>query len=99
MAFDRLDSNCDGYLSLDELMDQLPANDGSSDAERMLEARRMLREADTNGDGRISKDEFMELLMGTSLPDTLNQYDPRIKLGWAQMDEALEEVRRSCLFC
>ena len=34
----------------------------------------------------------MELLMGTSLPDTLNQYDPRIKLGWAQMDEALEEV-------
>lgn len=35
----------------------------------------------------------MELLMGTSLPDTLNQYDPRIKLGWAQMDEALEEVR------
>ncbi len=39
-----------------------------------------------------SKDEFMELLMGTSLPDTLNQYDPRIKLGWAQMDEALEEV-------
>lgn len=32
MAFDRLDSNCDGYLSLDELMDQLPANDGSSDA-------------------------------------------------------------------
>lgn len=40
-----------------------------------------------------SKDEFMELLMGTSLPDTLNQYDPRIKLGWAQMDEALEEVR------
>ncbi|KAI7836721.1 hypothetical protein COHA_009419 [Chlorella ohadii] len=93
MAFDRLDSNGDGYLSLDELMDQLPANDGSSDAERMLEARRMLREADTNGDGRISKDEFMELLMGTSLPDTLNQYDPRIKLGWAQMDEALEEVQ------
>jgi hypothetical protein len=33
----------------------------------------------------------MELLMGTSLPDTLNQYDPRIKLG-LHLDEALEEV-------
>lgn len=30
--------------------------------------------------------------MGTSLPDTLNQYDPRIKLGSFQLDEALEEV-------
>ena len=29
--------------------------------------------------------------MGTSLPDTLNQYDPRIKLG-LHLDEALEEV-------
>ena len=52
MAFDRLDQNGDGWLSLEELMQQLP-DDGSSDAERMLEARRMLREADTNGDGRI----------------------------------------------
>ncbi len=53
MAFDRLDQNGDGWLSLDELQKQLPDKDGSSDAERMLEARRMLREADTNGDGRI----------------------------------------------
>ena len=99
MAFDRLDANGDGWLSLDELMEQLPSTDGSTDAgahcrrrscggrrparvqaasscagavptfvsaspaaaslhldvaaERMLEARRMLREADTNGDGRI----------------------------------------------
>ena len=36
MAFDRLDSNGDGYLSLDELMVQLPANDGSSDAGGLL---------------------------------------------------------------
>lgn len=35
--------------------------------------------------------------MGTSLPDTLNQYDPRIKLGQFQLDEALEEVRRGWL--
>lgn len=31
MAFDRLDGNGDGWLSLDELMEQLPA-DGSTDA-------------------------------------------------------------------
>jgi hypothetical protein len=36
-----------------------------------------------------SQDEFMELLMGTSLPDTLNQYDPRIKLGHFLMDESV----------
>jgi Ca2+-binding EF-hand superfamily protein len=31
-AFDRLDRNADGWLSLEELMQQLPDNDGSSDA-------------------------------------------------------------------
>jgi hypothetical protein len=31
----------------------------------------------------------MELLMGTSLPDTLNQYDPRIKLGHFHLDESV----------
>ena len=36
-----------------------------------------------------SQDEFMELLMGTSLPDTLNQYDPRIKLGHFHLDESV----------
>ena len=35
-------------------MAQLPDDDGSSDAQRVLEAKRMLREADSNGDGRIS---------------------------------------------
>ena len=41
-----------------------------------------------------SKDEFMELLMGTSLPDTLNQYDARIKLGMGlHLDEVvIDEV-------
>lgn len=35
--------------------------------------------------------------MGTSLPDTLHQYDPRIKLGQFQLDEALQPVRRPLL--
>jgi hypothetical protein len=120
MAFERLDKNGDGWLGLEEIMEQLPQEDGSTDAggwvggwvggfgsgsralcsecwpgrgcslgagqpvemlvfacsapdrpapafpspctccpapaapaERMLEARRMLREADADGDGRI----------------------------------------------
>eukprot|EP00887_Chlorella_sp_A99_P003430 scaffold7.g3430.t1 len=88
LAWDRLDTNKDGYISLEELMAQLPIDDGSSDTgesrapaaglERMLEAKRMLREADVNGDGRISQAEFRELLLGTTLPDTLHQYDSRL---------------------
>lgn len=89
LAFQKLDSNGDGYISLDEIVLQLPV-EGSTDSERLLEARRMLREADSNGDGRVSREEFAELLIGTSLPDTLNQYDPRLKhFG---MDEEIHSI-------
>ncbi len=37
----------------------------------------MLREADANGDGRISKDEFVALLQEASMRDSLDQYDSR----------------------
>lgn len=89
LAFQKLDCNGDGFISLDEIIMQLPM-EGSTDSERLLEARRMLREADSNGDGRVSREEFAELLTGTSLPDTLNQYDPRLKhFG---MDEEVHSI-------
>lgn len=38
----------------------------------------MVREADLNGDGKVSKSEFMSLLGASSVPDSLDQYDPRL---------------------
>ena len=46
----------------------------------------MLREADTNGDGMVSKEEFATLLQANSVPDSLDAYDPR----WAQAGFAPE---------
>lgn len=43
------------------------------------QAKRMLREADTNNDGKISKEEFLDLLEEATLPDSLSQYDSRIR--------------------
>ena len=47
----------------------------------------MLREADTNGDGMVSRDEFVTLLQANSVPDSLDAYDPR----WQQA-ELMPEV-------
>ncbi len=38
----------------------------------------MLREADTNGDGRVSREEFYNLLQEHQAPDSLSFYDTRL---------------------
>jgi Ca2+-binding EF-hand superfamily protein len=83
-AFARLDADGDGSISLSELGALLgpPAADTDSDgeAERLLGARRMLREGDADGDGRVSRAEFAALLSSGgagALPDGLAQYDAR----------------------
>lgn len=56
-AFDKLDIDKDGSISLDELLDKLPpavrGGGAAAEAERRTEAKLMLREADSNGDGKI----------------------------------------------
>ena len=43
----------------------------------LVQARRMLREADDNGDGLISRDEFHDLFTRSTTPDVLQGYDAR----------------------
>ena len=38
----------------------------------------MLREADANGDGKISREEFTQLLASSVVPDSLSFYDTRL---------------------
>ncbi len=53
------------------------------------QAKQMLREADVNGDGRISRDEFRQLLEEKAAQDSLSFYDARLDIGSA----AAEGVR------
>ena len=89
-AFDKLDNNQNGYIELSELESLIGASvqplyvdtDGDEEAERILEAKNMLREADTNNDGLVSREEFAELLAtGGSEPDLLFLYDTRLRGG------------------
>lgn len=54
------------------------AGAAGGEAERQVEARAMLREADTNEDGKISREEFYSLLKNVQAPDTLALYDHRL---------------------
>lgn len=84
IAFQKLDEDGDGYISLDEILECLPSVTASTgtripEPERLAEAKQMLREADTNGDGKVSKSEFEELLKEThGAPDSLTFYDDRL---------------------
>ena len=48
----------------------------------------MLREADANGDGLVSREEFSTLLTETHLPDSLDQYDPRLQQSVTELKSA-----------
>ena len=79
--FANIDKDGNGFISLDELIDYIPPNTNPqrlSDEEIEARARLMLREADKNKDGQISKEEFYELMQNTVVPDALEQYESRI---------------------
>lgn len=83
-AFDKLDKNGDGYIGLDELEELIggsmaPLYADEEETERIFEARSMLREADTNGDGKVSREEFADLLTAGPNPDILFHYDSRLR--------------------
>ncbi|KIZ04772.1 hypothetical protein MNEG_3189 [Monoraphidium neglectum] len=80
-AFSRLDVDGDGFIELEELLNRMPKAFFEGDAaERLAEAKRMLREADANGDGKISLAEFSSLLHENVAPDSLSLYDSRMRI-------------------
>lgn len=60
----------------------------------LVQARRMLREADVNGDGLISKEEFVSLLGETNVADSLDQYDARLRHSVVEIQTLVEQRQR-----
>ena len=83
-AFDRLDADGSGCIDLAELAALVKSqsnskSSGSSANDALREAAELLREADTDGDGRLSREEFEALLTegGGAGDDALELYDSR----------------------
>lgn len=79
LAFQQLDRDGSGCINMEEILDLLPeAFKSRSCDEIMLEAKSLLREADSDGDGVISREEFHSLMSKSYIPDALSQYDARL---------------------
>jgi len=83
-VFKKLDLDGDGFVSLDELVEHLPAAStvtgaAITDDERKAAARQLIREADLNGDGKISPEEMIKLMEPDGhATDSLSFYDDRL---------------------
>uniref|UniRef100_A0A7S1X9N0 Calcium-dependent protein kinase n=1 Tax=Tetraselmis chuii TaxID=63592 RepID=A0A7S1X9N0_9CHLO len=75
-AFDKLDLNGDGYISLDELMALLPEF-YDTEEKRKEAASAMMREFDNSTDGLISWAEFDNMLSDMSNQNALEYFDKR----------------------
>lgn len=97
-VFDRLDTDKNGYVDLQEIMSYVPVFDpnfagGSEDEETQqmrskTSAKGMMREMDSDGDGLISRAEFRAILTDAPELDSLANYDMRLM-------PAVEEVMSS----
>eukprot|EP01026_Neomeris_dumetosa_P002941 TRINITY_DN10806_c0_g1_i4.p1 TRINITY_DN10806_c0_g1~~TRINITY_DN10806_c0_g1_i4.p1 ORF type:complete len:597 (-),score=64.72 TRINITY_DN10806_c0_g1_i4:571-2361(-) len=96
-AFQKLDQDGDGFISLDELITELPVSyDDDMTDERLVEAKRMLREADTDFDGKISRQEFMQILLDEQGDkEDLTFFDTRLSKVSQGVDEELENLKIS----
>ena len=75
--FDEIDLDGNGQIDVDELVALMPA---SLAGRRRLEARRVLRGVDQDGDGQVSFREFMRMLTYDNGQQALNTFDSRLSL-------------------
>eukprot|EP00798_Chlamydomonas_sp_ICE-L_P021461 gene21461-28433_t len=94
-AFKIMDLDGSGYIDLLEIEALLRqsigswADDGEAckDSAVMELAKQMLRESDKDGDGKISREEFNELLKEDHAQEKLSLYDDRLGLPESMMKE------------
>ena len=80
-AFNALDADGSGTIDVDELTALLPPGEvaaAGGDAAVRAAAAELLREADANGDGCVSRAEFEALLCEVGNADRLSLYDGRL---------------------